>query len=356
MLVKKKPKPLLFLFLFLLIGLVSVIISYFYFTGPVNSKKKENIEVTIENGMTSVEIGNILKEKDLIHSTFFFKVYLKLTHANSLKASTYLFQKSMSLKEIVESLKEGSTYNPNQIRITFKEGLRLTDYAQAISEETNHSYEEVLALLKDSDFLQELIQKYWFLTEDILNPSIYYPLEGYLAPETYFFDDKDVEIKEIIETMLKQTEKNIEVYKEKISENPHYYFTMASVVELEGTNAENREMIVGIFQNRLSSGMNMGSDVTTYYALQLPLTSDLTSDQFNVVNPYNTRNPSMIGKMPVGPICSPGKTSLAASVNPTKSDYYYFVADKHGKIYYTKTMAEHSQKIAEIKANGDWIW
>ena len=356
MLVKRKPKPLLFLFLFLLIGLVSIIISYFYFTGPVNSREKENIEVTIENGMTSVEIGNILKEKDLIHSTFFFKIYLKLTHANSLKASTYLFQKSMSLKEIVESLKEGSTYNPNQIRITFKEGLRLTDYAKAISEETNHSYDEVLALVKDSDFLQELIQKYWFLTEDILNPSIYYPLEGYLAPETYFFDDKDVEIEEIIETMLKQTEKNIEVYKEKIASNPHYYFTMASVVELEGTNAENREMIVGIFENRLSSGMNMGSDVTTYYALQLPLTSDLTSDQFNVVSPYNTRNPSMVGKMPIGPICNPGKTSLTASVNPTKSDYYYFVADKHGKIYYTKTMAEHSQKIAEIKANGDWIW
>ena len=64
----------------------------------------------------------------------------------------------------------------------------------------------------------------------------------------------------------------------------------------------------------------------------------------------------MGGKMPVGPICNPGKTSIAASANPTKNDYFYFVADKNGKVYYTKTLAEHNKKIAEIKANGDWIW
>ena len=102
--------------------------------------------------------------------------------------------------------------------------------------------------------------------------------------------------------------------------------------------------------------MNMGSDVTAYYGLQLPMTSDLTAEQFNDVNAYNTRAPQMVGKMPVGPICNPGKTSIAASVNPTKSDYYYFVADKNGKIYYSRTSTEHYQKVAELKANGDWIW
>lgn len=356
MAVKKKVKPLAFVLLFLLLGLLICIFSYSYFMSPVDSKNTEDVEVIVTNGMMSREIGKVLKEKNLIHSEFFFKVYLKLTHSDSLKASTYLFQKSMGLKEIVNDLKAGSTYNPNQIRITFKEGLRFTDYAEEIAKETNHTYDEVLEVMKDSSFLQEMISKYWFLTHDIFNSQIYYALEGYLAPETYFFDDKDVEISDIIETMLKQTEKNIEAYRDKIKENPHYYFTMASIVELEGTNSENREMIAGIFENRLSSGMNMGSDVTTYYALQLPMTSDLTAEQFRTLNPYNTRSDAMIGKMPVGPICNPGKSSIASSVNPTKSDYYYFVADKNGKIYYTKTMADHNKKIAEIKANGDWIW
>ena len=64
----------------------------------------------------------------------------------------------------------------------------------------------------------------------------------------------------------------------------------------------------------------------------------------------------MIGKMPIGPICNPSKSSIEASVNPTQTDYMFFVADKNGKIYYTKTNAEHEKKIKEIKDNGDWIW
>ena len=131
--------------------------------------------------------------------------------------------------------------------------------------------------------------------------------------------------------------------------------TMASIVELEGTNSENRKMIVGIFENRLNSGMNLGSDVTTYYGLQAAMTSDLTSEQFNTSNPYNTRV-GMIGKMPVGPICNPSLSSIEASINPTKSDYLFFVADKNGNIYYTKTNKEHEKKVQEIKDKGDWIW
>lgn len=353
---KRKPKPLLFILIFFLFFISGVTLGWFYLTGPVNKNNQKEIEIEVSNGVTSSQIGHILKEKGLIHSEFLFKVYLKLKHVGSLKASTYLLRQDMNLEEIIQNLEKGSTYNPNQIKITFKEGIRITDYAKVIEKNTNHTYEEVLQVMNDKEIIKTLISKYWFLTDEILNSDIYYPLEGYLAPETYYFDNKDVEIVDIIETMLKQMNKNLETYQVKIQEKPHYYITMASVVELEGTNTENREMITGIFENRLANGMNMGSDVTTYYALQLPMTSDLTSEQFNTLNPYNTRGANMIGKMPVGPICNPGKTSIAASVNATKNDYYYFVADKNGKIYYTKTMAEHSKKIAEIKANGDWIW
>ena len=306
--------------------------------------------------MTSTKIGHVLKEKNLIHSELLFKIYLKVKKVNNLKASTYILHRDMNLEEIVKNLEKGSNYNPDRISITFKEGLRITDYAKVIEENTNHTYEEVIEKAKDKEYVKELIKNYWFLTDDVLNQDIYYPLEGYLFPETYYFENKDVEIEEIFETMLKQMDKSLENYKSKIQEKPHYYLTMASIVELEGTNTENKEMIVGVFENRLANKMNLGSDVTTYYGLQLPMTSDLTTEQFNTVNAYNTRSATMIGKMPAGPICNPGKGSISASVNPTKNDYYYFVADKNGKIYFTKTSAEHNRKIAEIKANGDWIW
>ena len=77
---------------------------------------------------------------------------------------------------------------------------------------------------------------------------------------------------------------------------------------------------------------------------------------FNKYNPYNTRSSEMAGKLPVGPICNPSKDSILASINPTSSDYYYFVADKNGTVYYTKTSSEHTAKVKELKENGDWIW
>ncbi|MBQ9019036.1 MAG: endolytic transglycosylase MltG [Bacilli bacterium] len=352
---KKKAKPLLFI---LIIAFLLIIIggTILFLTGPVNAFDKKDVEVQINSGTSSDKIGDILKEKGLIRSKSVFKLYLKIKKVNNLKASTYLFNKSMNLDSIIKKLQEGSEYNPNLVVITFKEGKRITDYAKLIDSKTNNSYDDVINTISDKDYISELISKYWFLTDDILDSNIYYPLEGYLAPETYHFDNKDVTVKEIIETMLKQEEKHLEKYKSKMSSNPHYYITMASIVELEGTNTENRKMIVGIFENRLNIRMNLGSDVTTYYGLQVAMTSDLNSEQFSSDNMYNTRNPKMSGKMPIGPICSISESSIEASVNPTKNDYLYFVADKKGKIYYTKTLAEHNQKITEIKNNGDWIW
>ena len=102
--------------------------------------------------------------------------------------------------------------------------------------------------------------------------------------------------------------------------------------------------------------MNLGSDVTTYYAFNQAMDKDLTSEMFNTYNPYNTRSSAMAGKLPVGPICNPSIESIMASINPTKSDYYYFVADKNGNVYYTKTSSEHSAKVKELKEKGDWIW
>lgn len=353
--VKRKVKPLFIVIVILAIVFIFVG-TWKVLTGPVDRKSTENIDVVIESGTNTRKIANILKNNDLIKSEFVFKVYVKLHSVKSLKAATYRFNKSMSLPEIVNQLENGSNYNPDMVKLTFKEGLRITDYAKLISTNTNNSYDDVINVVNDETYINELINEYWFLTDSILDDKIYYPLEGYLAPDTYHFDNKDVSVKEIVETMLDEMDKKLAKYKNSISSDIHYYMTMASIVELEGTNTENRKMIVGVFKNRLSSGMNMGSDVTTYYGLQKPMTSDLSTEEFASINAYNTRSTTMIGKMPVGPICSPGESSIEASVNPTDNEYLFFVADKHGKIYYTKTNKEHDQKVAEIKKNGDWIW
>ena len=326
-------KPIFFIIVFALLLIIAGGI-WVFLSSPVNRSDTKDIEIEIKSGESVSKIGKTLKDNNLIRNELLFKVYIKIYKVNSLKASTYKLNRSMNLNEIVSTLEKGSNYNPDMIKLTFKEGERITSYAKVIGDNTNNSYDDVIKIVNDKTYLKELISKYWFLTDEILNEQIYYPLEGYLMPETYHFDNKDVTVEEIINRMLDETEKNLEEYKSIMKDNPHYYMTMASIVELEGTNTENRKVIVGIFKNRLSSGFNMGSDVTTYYGLQVPMTEDLTTEQFASVNPYNTRSTTMIGKMPVGPICNPSISSIEASANPT----------------------EHEMKIKEIKDNGDWIW
>ena len=343
--------------IFLILGLLllGTFGFYQYEISPTDKKSTATYEVVVKQGMSTSEIADLLKKKNLIRNSFFFKVYMKLNRKQTIKAATYGLKKSMDLDTIVSLLEVGKAND--DISITFKEGKTIKDYAKVLSTNTNISEEDFLAKMKDKTYLTSLINSYWFLTDTILNDDIYYGLEGYLAPDTYNFKDKDVSIEEVVKTLLDQEEKNLEPYKNKVNKaNIHDILTLASMAELEGVKEKDRKMIVGVFQNRLSKNMNLGSDVTTYYAFSEDMTKDLTSEMFNTYNPYNTRSSQMAGKLPVGPICNPSKSSIEASINPTSSDYYYFVADKNGNVYYTKTSSEHSAKVKELKDKGDWIW
>ena len=329
---------------------------YQYSVSPIDSSSKADIEVVIPEGMSTSNIAKTLKDRGLIKSELFFKVYLKLNNVSSLKASTYLLTKSMSLNEIVDALVKGSA-NVDVIRITFKEGETIKDYAELISEVTNISSEDFINTAKDSTLLTSLINDYWFLTDSILNEEIYYPLEGYLFPDTYEFSKDNLTSESIIRTLLNEEEEKLEKYKERLQNSDiHSIVTLASIAELEGVKDEDRRLIISVFNNRLNLGMNLGSDVTTYYAFNEEMDSDLTSEMFNTYNPYNTRSSEMAGRLPIGPICSPSLSSIEAAINPETSDYLYFVADKNRNVYFTRNVNEHEEKVQELKENGDWIW
>ena len=350
---KKSNKKIILLFIFgaILIGLGFL---YSYFISPVDINDSKEIKIEIKDGTSTKQISHILKENDLIKNEYVFLFETRIKGNKNLKAGTYSLNKTMSMNTIIDII-DGGRVSPNEVTITFKEGDRLVKYATLVGKYTNNSKEDFIGISKDETYLKELINKYWFLTNDILNKDIYYPLEGYLAPDTYNFN-KDDSIEKIIEKLLNEEEKKLEPFKNTLSKRPHYYITMASIVEIEGTNLDNRMMITGIFENRLKANMNMGSDVTTYYAFHKELSESLDSSYFNTANPYNTRASNMGGKMPVGPICNPSIISIEASIKPKKNNYYFFVADKNRKIYYSRTQEEHNRKIAELKAKGDWLW
>lgn len=349
----------LILLIILSIFIISIGVFFNINISAMDKKDTTNVIVVIPSKTTTKEIGKILEKEELIRNANFFYVYAKIYKINDMKASTYELNKSMDLKEIVETLQKGNSYNPNAINITFQEGINMRKVASIIANKTNNTEDDVYNKLKDQDYLDKIINKYWFLTDSIKNKNLYYSLEGYLYPNTYTLESKNASVEDIFKVMLDETDKKLTPLKgeiEKSNKSVHEILTLASIVELEGVTDEDRKGIASVFYNRLNKKMSLGSDITTYYALKVELNErGLTDKEFNTANPYNTRGPQMEGKIPVGPVSNPSISSINAVVYPADTENYYFVADKNRKVYFTKTYKEHLAKIKELKAKGVWL-
>lgn len=350
---KRRLKKQVYYILALLFVFLVLIIIYFIGTGRV-SGNSDIKEFTVEEGDTYSTIAEDLKENDLIKSVFFYKLYIKLHKPNSLKVGNYELSSNMNVKKIVKILENDTKHG--MITITFKEGINFRDVARLISENTNYTEEQVYDTISNLEYLDNLISKYWFLTDDIKKDGIYYPLEGYLFPDTYNFN-KNSKIEDILEYMLDNTDKKLKsLWNDNSKYSIHEIMTMASIVELETSNSDDRAGVAGVFYNRLKSGWTLGSDVTTYYGLKLSLSErDLTYAELNEANNYNTRSSSMAGKLPISPICMPGLESIKAAISPENHNYYYFVADKTGKTYFNKTESDHTNTVSKLKKAGLWF-
>ena len=356
---KKSVLKIIFILLLLIIiiGGISIFAWYELSLKPVEEGNSQSIIIDIVPGQGTEGIASALKENNLIKDDLVFKIYCKLNEVNNMQAGTYDLNKNMSVEEIVNKLQAGDVVI-KEINVTFPEGKNMRDIAKIISENTNNSYEDVMNVFEIKEYAKGLIENYWFLTDEILDDSIYYPLEGYLYPDTYTFESVDVSIDDIIKIMLNQTDKVLSEYQIEIKSKGytvHQFLSLASVVENEGISTEDRKGIARVFLNRIERGMALQSDVTTYYAFKVNMGDrDLTQSELNTANPYNTRGPNMEGKIPVGPISNVSESAIEATLNPSDSDALFFVADKNGKVYFSNTNAEHEQIINELKSQGLW--
>lgn len=353
--ISKKIKKIVLILLIIFISLV--VISggiLFFLMMPVSSKGKE-VKFVIEPGMSKYQIVKELKKENLIKNEFVGKLIIKLSYNKDFLAGTHLLNKNMTLLTIFDNLTDGTSIKDNQVAITFIEGKNFLYYVDLINQNMSLDKEEIISTCSNKEYLNELINKYWFLNDNILNDGVYYPLEGYLFPDTYFIN-KDATIKEVIETMLNGMNTKLEPFKEYIETNNldiSSLLTLASVIELEAAGQEDRHEIAGVFSNRIKNNISIGSDVTTYYAVKKELGTKLLQSDINSCNAYNTRGTCTKG-IPVGPICSPSLMSIEAAIYPNENDYFYFVADRKGKVYYSRTEDEHIKVVNELKSKGLW--
>ena len=366
--VKKKKSHLKAFFISLLIFLVLIsaggYFGYQYVQSsllPVDANSKEYVTVQIPEGSNVQEIGSALEHSGVIKHGVIFAFYAKYKNYSDLKSGYYNLQKSMSTEDIIKELQKGGTAQPQEpslADLTIPEGYTIDQIAQAVGQLQGEfkeplTAEAFLAKVQDDNFISQEVAKYPNLLESLptKESGARYRLEGYLFPATYSIKESTT-IESLIDEMLAAMDKTL---------TPHYsaiksknltvneLLTIASLVEKEGAKTEDRKLIAGVFYNRLNLGMPLQSNIAILYAQgklgqNISLADDAGIDT-SINSPYNVYTKP--GLMP-GPVDSPSQDAIEASINQTKSDNLYFVANvTDGKVYYAVTQEEHDRNVAE---------
>ena len=363
---KKSGFKTFFISLLIFLGLISAggYFGYQYVQSslqPIDASSKQYVTVQIPEGANVQTIGSTLEKSGLIKHGVIFAFYAKYKNYSDLKSGYYNLQKSMSTEDIIHELQKGGTaeaQEPALANLTIPEGYTIDQIAQAVGQLQGDFKEPLtadafLAKVQDENFISQEVTKYPSLLESLptKESGVRYRLEGFLFPATYSIKESTT-IESLIDEMLAAMDKTL---------TPHYsaiksknltvneLLTIASLVEKEGAKTEDRKMIAGVFYNRLNLGMPLQSNIAILYAegklgQKISLADDTQIDT-TVNSPYNVYTNQ--GLMP-GPVDSPSADAIESSINQTKSDNLFFVADvTDGKVYFATNKADHDQNVAQ---------
>ncbi len=321
---------------------LALFFGYHYSLTAVNQDR--SVEFVISSGESASSVLARLQQEGLIRSELTARIYMKLNKETALKAGTYDLNGQMGVAEILATLSDASKAHSEDVVVTIIEGEWCKHIAQKIEEVTNVTAEELLALWNDETYVRSLMTDYPFLTEEIFNPDSRYLLEGYLMPNTYNFKPETT-ADAVTRRFLDQFSNVFARYQDDIASSQysiHELITLASIVQYEASDAEDMALIAGVFYNRMEIGMALQSSVTVCYAIDMEKDDDWKNCETNpnYDSPYNTYR---VNGLPPGPILNPGEEAIRAVLEPTASDYLYFLADVYGDgtVYYSKTYEEH---------------
>lgn len=331
-------KSLLLVLLILAVGLIGGYL--FEINRAVDSSDTTYQSFTIKDGEGTDQVLDNLADNGLIRNKLSTKIYMRL-HNVGLFANEYVLQKSMDTKEVLSVLSNPTTNidDTNGLVLTIIEGDNIEAIAGNIAHGTDYTKEEVLNLWNDKAFLQKLIDKYWFITDDILNKEIKQPLEGYFTPATYKFV-KTKSLEDITYDLLDKSAENFEQFKGQDFKKYsfHEVLTLASIIERETNTDEDKYKVSSVFHNRIEQDMPLQADITVLYAMGKHK-NIVSYDDLEYDSPYNTYQNR---GLPPGPISSPSITAIDAAINPDKTDYvYYYTIPDATETLYSKTYEEH---------------
>jgi len=279
------------------------------------------------------ELAQLLGTNGIISSPAQFIWLGRLTRQwPRVKAGEYKLSPSMSPLQVFRVITSGISVSHS---LVIREGENIYEIAAELQQRGLIDGRKFLRLCRDPIFIKSL----GFL--DFIPDS----LEGYLFPDTYFFN-RSTSVEELVRTMVKRFfsvwGQSDEIRATQLKMTRHQVVTLASIIEKETGASNERPIISSVFHNRLAKRMRLQSDPTTIYGIWEKYEGNLRKSDLTAETPYNTYT---IRGLPKGPISNPGKEALQAALFPAESEYLFFVSHNDGTHEFTKTFAEHDQAV-----------
>ncbi len=319
-----------------LVSLVLVLIFagwMLYFVSSPVALKDEVVEVDLRSGSSLRSISEQLVEQGVLSNAWSFELLVRsMGMAGQIKAGNYLIERGITPYDLFEIITVGKT---TQAGITFIEGWTFQQMRAAMM--ANDAIKHMTISYTDQQILENI-----GATES--------HAEGLFFPDTYFFSrgmsDQDI-LKRAYHAMQSRLNEAWEQREAGLPyKTPYEALIMASIIEKETGRADEREMIAGVFVNRLRIGMRLQTDPTVIYGMGERFDGNIRKKDLQIDTAYNTYTRS---GLPPTPIAMPGLASIEAALHPAKTRALYFVGKGDGSHAFSSTLAEHNRAVVKYQ-------
>jgi len=303
---------------------------------PYRGHRPDKVFVEIPHGTSRWKIAGILRRDDVIRSRLAFALFSAWHFRKIPQAGEYLVDRPLDSREMFWKIVHGRVFVHI---VTVPEGWTMFDIANELDHQGICSRADFLAAAHDTSLISDLAPHAT-------------SLEGFLFPSTYEFT-RHTTCEEVAQRMVADFRTEWESLDPADTPHPAGLTTeqvvaLASLVERETPNAEERPLVAGVFYNRLARGYPLQCDPTVQYAMEMDgeTVRDVKPSDLRVDSPYNTYEHR---GLPPGPIANPGEASLQAALNPAHTNYLYFVANGRGGHFFSSTLAEQDRNIDRLR-------
>lgn len=334
----------------LVLGLIAALLLAMVYQTLLGRLDQPKQMLTIEQGQTYYGLLPEWQRQIPLFSSSIAKLYLKTQGDTELHAGTYQLPENPNFSEAMAILQQGA--KSAMIKVQIIEGKRAADLYQSLRSTPGIKLE---VLGKDGSLDNAAITKALgletALPDSVKNsndPIAQYNLEGWFAPDTYYYGEGSSDKKILLDLYQRQKQALDKAWAQRDPnvpyQTPYEALIMASIIEKETSVDAERALVSAVFANRIRQGMRLQTDPTIIYGMGSRYQGNIRRSDIDEKTGYNTYQ---IDGLPPTPIALPSEASIIATLHPADSKALYFVATGNGGHKFTNSLAEHNQAVQE---------